>query len=905
MTRGGTPTLATVRRAWRVHLPVILAYGLLALVLTWPLVTRLTTHVPGNGVDDPPLTWNLWWISYALQELGQNPFDGTYLFHPIGINLAYYTLTIINGLLSIPLQAVFGLVPASNLVLLSSFVLGAYGAFLLSLSLLGRQGARAGRHSMLVSSFVAGLLYAFASSKLFYASLGQWNIASSQWIPFYVLYLFRLGDQPARWRNAILAGLFLLLQAYAELTYATFLALFTGLWLAWRVLRALRQPRATRSWRFLPGLAVVGLIFALGLLPMLVRMIPDMLVEGDFLVEGEGFAGVFSADLIGYLLPGELHPLLGGLVARTGIDHGVGQHIFLGYAALALAVLGVVAWWRRPVVRFWALSAIVFWLLTLGPSLRVNGADTGWPLPFALVAQLPFLKGNRYPSRYSVMLVLSIAVLVAFGLAALIRWVVARPGRRRIPRRALVSVVALTAAALLLFEHLSLPLPLSDMRVPPVYRALADEMPGDFALLDLPVAWRNGFRVTGTQDPIIMFQQYYQTAHKKPILAGNTSRNPPLKFQYFTGAPVINTLIALETGHAVDAAVIERDRHLATDVLRFFGIEAIVIHPAQAGPAVKPYVEGIMPVQPFFEDESTVAYRVEPSPWPNTWQIVPGDELSRLSFAEGWGPPDGQIAWAQRRSTRLLVPLNGAGQRMAFRAYVPEGGQRLTVTVNGHEAGWIGMAAGWMEYDVTLPAGAVQQGLNKVALRFDTLFPPEQVDLSPRSIGETGTESPVNLVAESAGQEVGDFGMIYVNGQNVSPNLRGYNVAVLHPTSGEVERTVAFDTHLDPDGSQALAAFLKSVLPGRIVAVVAADEASRLLSPDAVEALRGIGATGDLRDRYRWGHAIVGVKGAEPGTALEAMDWMRPVTLVVGEGATEPSLAAGFSEIGFAPLADP
>jgi hypothetical protein len=242
---------------------------------------------------------------------------------------------------------------------------------------------------------------------------------------------------------------------------------------------------------------------------------------------------------------------------------------------------------------------------------------------------------------------------------------------------------------------------------------------------------------------------------------------------------------------------------------------------------------------------------------------------------------------------------------MAFRAYVPQGGQRLTVTVNSHEAGWIGMAAGWMEYDVTLPAGAVQQGLNKVTLRFDTLFPPEQVDLSPRSIGKTGTESPVNLVTESAGQEVGDFGMIYVNGQNISPNLRGYNVAVLHPTSGEVEHTVAFDTHLDPDGSQALAAFLTGVPPGRIIVVVAADEASRLLGPDAVEALRGIGATGDLRDRYRWGHAIIGVKGAEPGTALEAMDWMRPVTLVVGEGATEPSLAVGFSEITFASLSDP
>ncbi len=129
----------TTGRRWRTHVLVILAYIVLALVLTWPVAGHLTTHVPGNGADDPPLTWNLWWVRYALLEAGANPFDSDHMFYPLGINLAFYTLTILNGLLSIPLQAVFGLVTASNLLLLSSFVLGAYGAFLLSLFLLGQR----------------------------------------------------------------------------------------------------------------------------------------------------------------------------------------------------------------------------------------------------------------------------------------------------------------------------------------------------------------------------------------------------------------------------------------------------------------------------------------------------------------------------------------------------------------------------------------------------------------------------------------------------------------------------------------------------------------------------------------------------------------------------------------------
>ncbi|MBN1135344.1 MAG: hypothetical protein JXM73_02095 [Anaerolineae bacterium] len=888
-------------RGWPTHLLVVLAYLLLALVLTWPLAAHFGSHVPGDGADDPPLTWNLWWASRALLDLKTSPFNCDYIFYPLGINLAFYTPTVLNGLLSIPLQATVGLIPASNVLLLSSFVLSGYGAFLLVFYLLKRKGeeVEGQRDWTTCVAFIAGLLYAFTSSKLFYAALGQWNIASSQWIPFYTLCLFKIADRPRRWRYACLAALFLLFQAYAELTFASFLALFTLLWVAWRLITD------RRAWRVLPSLALTGLISAVGLAPVLAAMIPDMRAEGDILMEGGGFADVFSADLLGFLIPTMHHPLFGSLAERFNFDYTVGQHLYLGYLALALAVIGAVWGRRRRSVKFWLLSALAFWLLTLGPSLRVNGHDAGLPLPFALLAQLPFFKGNRYPSRYSVMLALSLAVLAGFGLAAALSWInKKRPSAAfgRLLRPALV----LFLTALLLFEHLSIPLPLSDMRVPSVYQAIAGT-PGDWTLLDVPVAWRNGFRVTGTLDPIIMFEQYYQTVHGKRLIAGNISRNPPLKFQYFTEAPVLNTLIALETGHQVDAAVIEQDRRLAPAVLRFFNVHMVVVHPAQAGPEAVSYIETALPVRPFDAQDkgqtSITAYTVDLPPWPETWTITPADPVGRLSYAEGWGATLTTAAWAQRSAVRLLVPgsVGGANQaleeephQMTFRAYVPGEGQRLCLEINGQAAGQVEIKPGWQDYALTLPAGIMRQGLNEIWLRFDRLYPAQQADISPRLVGQTGVEAPVNLVVQSAGQEVGDFGLIYVNGQDVSPNERGYNVVVVHPVTGAVERVAAFDTHLDEGASQALASFLASVPAGYVVAVAAADEASRLLSPEAVGALHTIGASADLRDRFRWGHAIVGVKGASPGTALEALDWMRPVTLVVGEGVTEPYVAAAF-----------
>ena len=58
---------------------------------------------------------------------------------------------------------------------------------------------------------------------------------------------------------------------------------------------------------------------------MLAMMIPDMLVEGDIFVEGGGFADVFSADLLGFLVPTMYHPLFGSLVKHFDFDHSVGQ----------------------------------------------------------------------------------------------------------------------------------------------------------------------------------------------------------------------------------------------------------------------------------------------------------------------------------------------------------------------------------------------------------------------------------------------------------------------------------------------------------------------------------------------------------------------------------------------------
>ncbi|NUQ39280.1 MAG: hypothetical protein HUU23_16160, partial [Caldilineales bacterium] len=688
------------------HGGVLLLLAILSLALTWPLLPHILTHVPGDGIDDPALAWNLWWAKESwvnragLDGLAHPVFAADVMFYPIGINLAFYTLTLLNGALSIPLQTAFNLILAANLLTLSSFIIGGFGAYLLAVDLLGgtvddgrktkddapdhaprttHHAPRTTPHAPRTThhaALLAALLYAFASAKLFYVSLGQFNIASSQWLPFIALYLARILRPTARPRDGVMLGLFLCLQTWAELTYGTFGVLLVAL----VVIAVSGRRLASGVWRretmrsltsdlrpLISATAIAAVLFTLGLAPYLAHMLPDMAAEGDFLVEGGGFSDIFSADLAGFLLPTQLHPLFGDLIRTLADDSALrpdrsqfqvnkGQHLFFGYTVMLLAAWGVWANRRRAWARGVALLTGLFWLISLGPTLRANGYDTGIPGLFPLLLKIPFFQANRYPSRYSVLILLGLSLLLALG------------GRRLLQTRRAAARPRLTAAllaALLLFEHLSIPLPLSDFRPPAPYLALAaDPAPG--AVLDLPIGWRNGFNVFGKSDTIIMFTQWYQTYHGRPRLGGNTSRNPEQKFQYFLEHPVIGVLAALQDGREVSAADFAHAQALAPAWLRHLNLRHLIIHRDEVPPDFEQKLARLLPLD-FVAAEGGVARYI--ARWPqeqNQVEISAGDPGIAAYLDRGWGaavvlpvaaPFSGQsVRWAGRARPTLILP---------------------------------------------------------------------------------------------------------------------------------------------------------------------------------------------------------------------------------------------------------
>ena len=158
------------------------------------------------------------------------------------------------------------------------------------------------------------------------------------------------------------------------------------------------------------------------------------------------------------------------------------------------------------------------------------------------------------------------------------------------------------------------------------------------------------------------------------------------------------------------------------------------------------------------------------------------------------------------------------------------------------------------------------------------------VIFSPTQIGQTRVDSPVDILAFSAGQGNWNLEKILVNGHDESPSLnttdsghrRGINLVVIEPIRGDVIARKNFDIWGSKGASDMLAEFISDIPDSMIVAVTVRGEAGRFFSGRARRSLRKIGAT--RSPGINWSHAIIGLKGASPGQAIEAIS---PVNHVV------------------------
>ena len=915
------PTPSRTRRSF---LLVLLLFSGLAVALTWPLVTRLTTHVPGSDTwayDEYTFLWNIWYLKSALIDQHISPLFTNLTFYPLGMGLVMYTFNLMAAALALPIHLATGNIPlSSNLVNLASSVLGGFGTYLLVLYLLRTRSRPSGSAphppppTPHAPAIIAGLIYAFAASRSIYLALGHYMIVTTQFVPFFLLYFVKLLDK-GRTRDALLAGLFAALCLLTDMLFGVLLGLMAAVLLLDWWLQRRKQPAAARrpSTRSLLGkLAVMAALAAIISAPLLVPTLREGF-NADYAVEGWGHSEKLSADLVGMVTPTDLHPVFGAdwVDSLRAVETGDGPFadintVFVGWVTLALAVLGAFVGGRRS--RAWTGIALVAGVLALGPLLQINGQSlfdldglqVNLPLPYIVLHYLPFIKGFRAPNRFSIDLMQGLAVLAGFGAAWLLGKVAGGRESKETretgsplptPHSPLPTLLAVVLAVAVIFEHLSIPLPLTDSRVPAAYREIAQQ-PGDFALLQLPMGWRNGFGVFGTEDTRV---QWYQTVHDRPILGGNTSRNPAFKFEYFERLPLLQAITAIEAYGQPDEATDAAARASAAELMALWNVGYVVVNPpvpdrypyVDTWQASRDYVLDVVPVdpQPVWDADGVQVYAVQQPPVPFPFDLDLGSRNTDAYRGPGWSADEADIAgasgaWIDDTTAEVFLPLrfdNPQPLQLALRlqpfSYDGAPEQTVSAEFNGVDLGQQALMAGWQEITFAVPAAATESGLNRVMLRFADTARPIDVLPGQASIGSTGVQSPVDIEINSGGaaQDIAFITVTPPDGQpqDASDGRRGYNLTALDPQSGAILDMRGFDTWANAFEADDMAAFIEGLPDGTIVVGAVRDDASRFLTDQAVAALASLGSAVDLRTTPGYGHALIGVKGAAPGTASE------------------------------------
>ncbi len=399
--------------------------------------------------------WNFWWFKTALLDLHTNPFFTNYLHWPNGISLIFQTFSLTNTLAALPLQYIFGLVWTYNILLIAGFALTALASYQLAYYLTKNR----------LSALAAALIIAFSPSRWFHL-LGHLDLVHFQWVVWYVLYLFKMRDGEATWK---LPTLFMILTAYTNLYYLLYVSLFTVIFFIFNANKKL-----------LKNITITAVVSIIVVSPYIFPMLtagPDFDVLGHNPLE-------FSTNLVGFFKPNRA-PLEG--------------KAFLGYTAMLLTLYAFFK--HRDKARWlWVTTGLVFATLSLGPYLHIRHAFfPGTRLPYAwLEDHIPLFSFSGVPGRMNLMTYLAIGIMVAYGIAELVR-----QGyfRHRITKIALLILLA--------FEYALTANPaISRADVPQKYYELASD--------PAPAVWDR------STDPAKAL--YYQTIYRKPMIGGYTTR---------------------------------------------------------------------------------------------------------------------------------------------------------------------------------------------------------------------------------------------------------------------------------------------------------------------------------------------------------------------------------------------
>jgi hypothetical protein len=615
-----------------------LAYGVVAVLFSWPLPRLLFTHLTGSPSGDTGVyVWNIWLFRHELLTDG-NPFWTSHIFSLTPrVDLGLHNYTTFADLLALPLLPVLGVVGTFNVVFLFTRVLTAYATFLLARRLVPSDPV----------AWLAGLLFAW-SPVMVARGTGHFSLVAAAPLPIMILVLLRLRERmQLRW--AVAAGCVVAWAVFCDAYYGVYCVMLALFYAGGETLTVIRQPRPAGEscglgciWLDVLILCVASLIAGIlltggtawdvfgqrvtvrslhtpvllltvlvvsrtvvALRPRLrwfmplpprhavklvaatacaatVLLSPVLYAVGSRIRDGRfDNPQIFwrtspaGLDLLALVIPNPNHPWLGQPTADWLASLPRGYIGNVGSLSLVALLVIAVAVWRS------GFRPPRFWtVLTIGFGLLALG-------PFIRVAGVatyvptPWALLRYVPLIGSARAPSRFAIVCMLGFSILFAYALHHLTKDR-PRR--WRMIAL-AGMLLALELTPAPRQLHSAAVPAIYQTIAAD-PGHFSILELPVGVRDGVSSTGNFSALT---QYYQTAHGKPLVGGYLSRVSKKRVGEYRSIAVIDALMTLSEGRNPTP---EQDRRAWAGRDRFLkrsNIGYVVIDTTQATPELRHY----------------------------------------------------------------------------------------------------------------------------------------------------------------------------------------------------------------------------------------------------------------------------------------------------------------------------
>lgn len=615
---GEIETSTNVRSGTRLQLIVLASYVCIAIAFAWPLPLHLNTALPGPISEDTGVyVWNLWVFRHQIVAHHQLPFSTLEIMSlapPVPLALHNYTAA--ADLVAFPLLPLLGTVRTFNVLIIASGVLSAFVMFLyarrvtrdasgawLAGVLFGFSpfmSARTSEHFSLVQTAPL-VLFALLFDRLQDSGNKTVAVATGAVVaiaylcdPYYAVYCILIGSVAvahsaivvhdrdvvavsARWLRitldiiiACIAALILsigatggghlsalgvrvsMTQFYTPVLLLT-VAVCGRIWLVLRPRIRFTMPTALPRPRHMVIAALTcGALLAPVLTPVVAPAGERQWISPKVFWRSSA-AGL---DLLTVVTPNPMHPWFGGLFRGwlASLPHTVIENI----ASIPWSVIAVLAFaaWRigRFAPRYWIVFTVFFGSLALGPFVHIYGHNLYIPTPWTLLRYLPIVGAARMPTRMIAVVMLGVAMLLAFAVRDL---------KTRVRRPALFVAAV---SVVLLFELLPSPRRLYSAAVPHLFDIVAAD-PRPLSVLSLPFGLRDGMRSFGNASPT---SQFFQTHHGKRLLGGYVSRLPSADVAVYTRRRVTAALMQLSEGRHLSperrAEVVRRARQILPEL---------------------------------------------------------------------------------------------------------------------------------------------------------------------------------------------------------------------------------------------------------------------------------------------------------------------------------------------------